>query len=102
MKIEMHLADDLYKKLLASGNRVSGSIALESPTCGNFNAWRTQTASPREERRYIRLPHGTASVDTRHARLSLAINLGETGIIPTAAIISESARACTFIDNFLI
>ena len=40
MTIKIQLADNVYKALLAGGNRIQGSIGLVSPTEGNFNAHR--------------------------------------------------------------
>lgn len=41
MNIQVQISDEVYKSLVAGGNRVKGTIALVSPNEGNFNAWRT-------------------------------------------------------------
>ena len=39
MNIKIQISDELYKKLVASGKRIRGSIALVSPKEGNFSAY---------------------------------------------------------------
>ncbi len=97
MNINIQIADEVYKTLVASGNRIKGSIALTSPTEGNFTAY---VMKQREYRTYqhIRLPHGKASVTRKNVRLSLKISLDECGIFPAEAIIDEGAQAATFVD----
>ncbi|MCF2590827.1 hypothetical protein JQM97_07780 [Prevotella hominis] len=100
MNIQVQISDEVYKSLVAGGNRVKGTIALVSPNEGNFNAWRTSNGK-REIRRYIKLPHGRASVGMENVRLHLCIDREETDVVPASAIISESAKASAFIDRVI-
>lgn len=98
MNIKVQIADEVYKSLVAGGNRVKGTIALVSPNEGNFNAWKTHKQE-REIRRFIKLPHGRASVGVENVRLHLCIDREETDVMPAAVIVSESAQASVFVDR---
>ena len=101
MKITVDVADEVYTALMAAHTtRIRGSITLTSPKHGNFRAWRTNTRTG-ENRQYIKLPHGRASVGAENVRLTLHINRSETGIIPQDAILSESASASVFIEKVI-
>ena len=100
MNITIQLSDEVYKSLVASGNRVKGTIALVNPKEGNFNAWRTNNGK-REIRRYIKLPHGRASVGMENVRLHLCIDREEADVMPSTTIVSESAQASAFIDQVI-
>ena len=102
MNITIQISDETYKSLLSAGNtRVPGTIALSSPTEGNFNAWGTRRPHP-DQRMYIKLPHGRASVGQDDIRLSLCVRLGESlPQSPGATIVSESVRAGAFIERSL-
>lgn len=100
MDITIQISDEVYKSLMAGGNRVKGTISLVSPKVGNFNAWRTNSGK-RRFRQFIKLPHGRASVSAENVRLTLNIDRLETGVVPSSAIISESAKASAFIDKMM-
>ena len=100
MNIELQISDEVYKNLLAGNSRVKGSIALVSPKEGNFNAWRS-SAGKREVRKYIKLPHGRASISEENVRLPLRVDRDETGVTPDFVIVSESAKASDFLVNNL-
>lgn len=96
MNIKLQISDEVYKNLLAGGSRVKGSIALVSPKEGNFNAWRSAKGK-REVRKYIKLPHGRASISEENVRLTLRVDRDETGVTPDFVIVSESAKASDFV-----
>ncbi len=100
MNIQVQISDEVYKTLVAGGNRVSGTIALVSPNEGNFNAWRASSRRG-ETRQYIKLPHGKASVGMANIRLHLCIDRQETDVMPAAVIASESAQASAFVDKVM-
>ena len=100
MNVTIDMADETYKALLASGNRMRGSLALTSPTKGNFTAWKQPTA-PNPPAHYIRLPHGKASVQQEVVRMTLKISLAEADVVPAVSIIDESALAATFVDKMV-
>ncbi len=100
MNIQIQISDEVYKTLVAGGNRVKGTIALVSPNEGNFNAWRANGRKT-ESRQYIKLPHGKASVGVANVRLHLCIDRQETDVMPAAVIVSESAQASAFIDRVM-
>ena len=49
MEIRLQIADKVYQSLIASGNRVRGSIGLVNPKEGNFNAWNSLCKSVSRE-----------------------------------------------------
>ena len=77
-----------------------GHYRLGESQRGQLNAWRTSNGK-REIRRYIKLPHGRASVGMENVRLHLCIDREETDVVPASAIISESAKASAFIDRVI-
>ena len=100
MNVTVQISDEVYKSLVAGGNRVKGTIALVSPNEGNFNAWRTSNGK-REIRRYIKLPHGRASVGMENVRLHLCIDREETDVVPATVLVSESAQASEFVGRII-
>ena len=73
MEIRLQIADKVYQALVASGNRVRGSIGLVNPKEGNFNAWKQPVQEREPGMRTIRLAHGKATVSKERARLTLSI-----------------------------
>ena len=100
MNINVQISDEVYKSLVASGNRIRGTIALVSPNEGNFNAWKVRKQE-HEVRQYIKLPHGRASVGVENVRLTLHIDREENNVVPSVAIVSESAQASSFVDRVI-
>lgn len=96
MNIELQISDEVYKNLLSKGSRVSGTIALVSPKEGNFNAWKSHQ-DKREVRKFIKLPHGRASIGKENVRLTLRIDRTETDVMPDYVIASESQEASDFV-----
>ena len=86
-----------YKTLVNGNGRLEGSLGLVSPTEGNFNAYRRSASRPGNK--YIKLPHGRASVGDNHVRLTLRIALDEADIVPADAIMDESRQASDFVDR---
>ena len=78
---------------------MQGTIALVNPNEGNFNAHQRHTQSPL--RKYIKLPHGRASINDETVRLSLNIGLDEANIHPGIAILDESLRASDFVNSIM-
>ena len=98
MYIKVQISDEVYKALVASGIRKRGSIALVGPKEGNFNAFSSGKVRTKP-RKFIKLPHGVASIDEDHVRLHLNINRQETDIKPADVICYESEDASQFIFN---
>ena len=99
MIIQLQLPDAVYASLLNGTARVQGTIALVNPNEGNFNAHQRHTQSPL--RKYIKLPHGRASINDETVRLSLNIGLDEANIHPGIAILDESLRASDFVNSIM-
>lgn len=99
MTIQLQLPDAVYASLLNGTARVQGTIALVNPNEGNFNAHQRHTQSPL--RKYIKLPHGRASINDETVRLSLNIGLDEANIHPGIAILDESLRASDFVNSIM-
>ena len=83
MYIKVQISDEVYKALVASGKRKRGSSG------------KVRT----KPRKFVKLPHGVASVDEDYVRLHLNINRQETDIEPAEAIRCESEDASEFIFN---
>lgn len=98
MDIKVQISDALYKDLVTSGKRKRGSIALVSPKEGNFNAF-ASNSDKRKQRKFIRLPHGCASVGDDNVRLNLCISRGETDVMPAKVICEESVKAGEFVGK---
>lgn len=99
MTIQLQLPDTVYASLLNGTARVQGTIALVNPNEGNFNVHQRHHQSPK--RKYIKLPHGRASINNDSVRLSLNIGLDEANIHPGIAILDESLRASDFVNNIM-
>ena len=97
MNITLQLSDEVYKTLLNEGGRLPGSLGLVSPTEGNFNAYRRNM--PKPGNKYIKLPHGRASVGGSHVCLTLRIGLDEADITPADVLLYESRQAGDFVDR---
>lgn len=97
MNVKIQLSDEAYKTLVNGNGRLEGSLGLVSPTEGNFNAYRRSASRPGNK--YIKLPHGRASVGDSHVRLTLRIALDEADIVPADAIMDESRQASDFVDR---
>ena len=99
MNITLQLSDATYRRLLAGGSRVQGTIGLVSPNEGNFNEHARHASGGNEEYKYISLRHGRASVDKKRVRLALNIDLNETDITPADVLMDESRQASDFVDR---
>ena len=97
MNVKIQLSDEAYKTLVNGNGRLEGSLGLVSPTEGNFKAYRRSASRPGSK--YIKLPHGRASVGDNHVRLTLRIALDEADIVPADAIMDESRQASDFVDR---
>lgn len=99
MTIQLQLPDAVYASLLNGTARVQGTIALVNPNEGNFNVH--QRHHQGGERKYIKLPHGRATINNETVRLSLNIGLDEANIHPGLAILDESLKASDFVNNIM-
>ena len=95
MEVKIQISDSVYKALMASGNRIKGSIGLVNPTEGNFNAHRN--SSEKRTKRFIKLAHGRASVTEERVSLTLRIDRRETDVVPCEVIDVESQEASDFV-----
>ncbi len=96
MEIKLQLSDNVYKALVASGNRIKGSIGLVNPEEGNFNAHR-RSDYVRPETKYIKLAHGRASITEERVNLTLRIDRKECDVVPYEVIDNESCQASDFV-----
>ncbi len=99
MFVTLQLSDHDYESLLISGHRMQGSIALVSPTEGNFNAYR-RVRRQLPGTRFIKLAHGRATVSQEHTRLTLTIDRDEQ-VRPYDVIDRESQQASDFVFNIV-
>ena len=96
MNVTIQNSDATYASLLNKNKRIQGTIALVSPTEGNFNAHH-KTWRPQPETRYMKLPHGRITVTRENVRMNLCI-LREESILPARAIDTESRLASGFVE----
>lgn len=99
MIIQLQLSDAVYASLLNGTTRVQGTIALVNPNEGNFNVHHSHHQSA--ERKYIKLPHGRASINNDSVRFTLNIGLDEANIHPGLAILDESLKASDFVNSIM-
>lgn len=97
MNINLQISDSAYQALVAGSCRITGSIGLVNPTEGNFHEHRRWTQRPGYK--YMKLPHGRASVTDTGVRLTLSIDMTETRVTPSDAIVNESLQAGDFVDD---
>ena len=97
MNVKIQISDEAYKALMNGNGRLEGSLGFVIPTEGNFNAYRRNASKPGNK--YIKLPHGRASVGDSHVRLTLRIALDEADITPADVLIDESRQASDFVDR---
>ena len=95
MTIKLQLPDAVYASLMKGNTRVQGSIALVSPSEGNFNVHNRTRNHPRRE--YRKLPHGRISMSSENLRLTLSVDFDEYGIHPAQVLIDESITASQYI-----
>ena len=101
MNVTIQISDATYASLLNGTKRIQGTLALVSPTEGNFNAHR-KTWRPKPGTQYMRLPHGRVTVNDENVRMTLCISADEANIIPSQIILDESEQASDFVDaNFI-
>ena len=53
-----------------------------------------------ERSKYIRLPHGRASVSDKKVKLAMSIDLDEADIIPSLTLVNESRVASDFVESY--
>lgn len=97
MDIKLQLSDATYERLMRTGSRVQGTIGLISPLEGNFNE-HNKGACPASAK-FIRLPHGRASVGEKQVRLTLRIDVDEMDVVPADVLLDESRQASDFVDR---
>lgn len=88
--------DATYASLLNATKRIQGTLALVSPSEGNFNE-HNKTWRPKPGTKYMKLPHGRITVSDENVRMQLHIRRDES-IIPARAIEAESGMASNFVD----
>ena len=96
MNINIQISDAVYASLLNGTKRIQGTIALVSPTEGNFNA-HNKTWRPKPGTQYMRLPHGKITVSEDNVRMHLYISKDEMVDAPQA-ILGESIDASNFVE----
>ena len=96
MYITLQISDATYASLLKGTKRIQGTLALASPTEGNFHEHQ-RTWKPTPDTRYLKLPHGRITVTEEKVRMHLLIKRDEY-IIPAQAIEAESNLASNFVE----
>lgn len=97
MTVNIQISDAVYASLLNGTKRIQGTLALVSPTEGNFHEHR-KTWRQKPGTKYMRLPHGRVTVTDEDVRMRISINVDEAGIVPSQIILDESGRASDFVD----
>ena len=96
MEVKIQLSDSAYAQLLNGTKRLQGTLALASPTEGNFHE-HNKTWRPKPGAKYMKLPHGRVTMSDESVRMNLQIRRDES-IVPARAIEAESSMASSFID----
>ena len=96
MEVKIQISDSAYAQLLNGTKRLQGTLALASPTEGNFHE-HNKTWRPKPGMKYMKLPHGRVTMSDETVRMNLYIKRDES-IVPARAIEAESDMACSFID----
>ena len=98
MIVNIQISDRAYAQLLNGTKRLQGTLALATPTEGNFHehnkTWRQKPGT-----KYMKLPHGRITVCDDNVRMNLHIKRDES-IVPSRAIEAECDIASSFV-NFL-
>lgn len=90
------MTDAAYQRL-QNGERVKGSLAMQSATGADFNAYAPK--KPRQKpARVLRQPHGRVEIFADRVRMRLSIDR-EEGIHPADAIDQESYEASRFVEE---
>ena len=96
MEVRIQISDRAYAQLLNGSKRIQGTLALASPTEGNFHEHQ-RTWRPKPGTQYMRLPHGKISVCDGDVRMHLRISRDEYIDVPQA-ITEESIDASNFVE----
>ena len=96
MIVKIQISDSAYAQLLNGTKRLQGTLALASPTEGNFHE-HNKTWRPKPGAKYMKLPHGRVTMSDENVRMNLQIRRDES-IVPARAIEAESSMASSFID----
>ena len=96
MIVKIQISDSAYAQLLNGTKRLQGTLALASPTEGNFHE-HNKTWRPKPGAKYMKLPHGRVTMSDESVRMNLQIRRDES-IVPARAIEAESSMASGFID----
>ena len=96
MIVKIQISDSAYAQLLNGTKRLQGTLALASPTEGNFHE-HNKTWRPKPGAKYMKLPHGRVTMSDESVRMNLQIKRDES-IVPARAIEAESSMASSFID----
>ena len=96
MIVKIQLSDSAYAQLLNGTKRLQGTLALASPTEGNFHEHQ-RTWRPKPGTQYMRLPHGRVTVSEDNVRMQLCISRDEMVDAPQA-ILGESIDASNFVE----
>lgn len=95
MNIQITISDNLYARLVNGTCRVQGTLGLVNPSEGNFNEH--HKSKGRKGDKFIKLPHGKASVGEDVVKLSLVLDRKEAGLVASEAILCESRWASEFV-----
>lgn len=72
MNITIQISDATYAQLLKENKRIQGTIALATPTEGNFRA-HNKTWRPKPIVQSMKLPHGRVNITTEEVNMKLRI-----------------------------
>ena len=96
MEVRIQISDRAYAQLLNGTRRLQGTLALASPTEGNFHE-HNKTWKPKPGTKYMKLPHGRITISDENVRMKLDIRRDES-VVPARAIDAESSMASSFVD----
>lgn len=100
MNIQLTISDDDYRRVLATRNRIRGTICQVSPKEFSFRAYSPRVDGDNIPCRRFRTSHIVTSITPKRIRLTFSLNRKEAGD-PTEIIYDEIDDAADFVEDNL-
>ena len=77
MEVIVYIPDEVYQTLVSERVKLAGTLCMESPQVGRFNAWQRKPKETGEEKRY-KLPHGRVTITESVTRMRMQFRHNES------------------------
>ena len=77
MEVIVYIRDEVYQTLVSERVKLAGTLCMESPQVGRFNAWQRKPKETGEEKRY-KLPHGRVTITESVTRMRMQFRHNES------------------------